>query len=142
MFGHASYYRHEKDEISTICPAKRSCLQSKTSSSSAQPPLSGGSRSDSTFDFGSSNQSIYEFEAARSGGDCEDDFVSVITRSNDLFQSNTGEYGYFFISRRQWMWQHLISFITSLAILLRLTLLKKVFTLFSSAVFTWNQSKC
>ena len=40
-------------------------------------------------------QSIYGFEAAWSGGDCVDDFVLVIMRSNDLFQSNTGEYGSF-----------------------------------------------
>ena len=45
VLGHAAYYRHEKDEIGSVCPAKRSCLQSKTSSSSAQPPLSGGSES-------------------------------------------------------------------------------------------------
>ena len=40
-------------------------------------------------------QSIFEFEAEWSGGDCVDDFVSVIMRSNNLFQSSTGEYGYF-----------------------------------------------
>ena len=30
-----------------------------------------------------------------SGGDCKNDFVSVIMRSNDLFQMNIGEYGSF-----------------------------------------------
>ena len=84
-------------------------------------------------------QSIFEFEAEWSGGDCVDDFVSVIMRSNDLFHSSTIYRNMvILIIRRQWMWQHLISFITSLAILLRFTLLKKVFTL----LFLLLKEKC